>query len=185
MKQSAKNTPAGPSEFYQERNKAIYDTYLAVSRHHKEPVTLATIVEEVRQSRQPRFWVPSRTVYNIIRRYLRSTSSEPLTSKKHQAQTAQTHAAVATRSGAALSPLSRAVIATYLRIRGRRELSGKSLAFVADFVTAEPSKGFYLSHRRLFDIIRRRRKQNFKQRCAQALSGMQSYERHLAYYSKS
>ncbi len=175
MKQSMEK-----SNFYQERDNAVYDTYLKTMRETKDTFDTDDIIRRVAVSPQPRIWVPARTVYNILRRHIKHhhPSNTPLmgspTSRAIPSGSPEGHPH--------LSPLARDVIAAYYRLKDRREFRGKSLYFIADFVTAEPSHGFYLSHRRLFDIIRTRRKQNFTKRCSLAISSLQSYERHTLLY---
>lgn len=145
------------SEFYKERDDAIYNTYLRVLRRQQPPVDINRVIDEMRHEPQPRFWVPARTIYYIIRRYARY----------HEVSN---------------KPLPRDVISRFNHVRNKRELKGQSLSFIADFVTASATKGFYLSHRRLFDIVRRMRKERFAQRCAAALKGLQGYERQAVLY---
>lgn len=149
--------PKEKSEFYQERDEAVYKTYLNVLRRSKTPVDIHKAIDELRGEPQPRFWVPARTVYYIIRRYARYGE-------------------------APRKALQRDVIAKYNAIKDKRDLKGQSLSFIADFVTAQPTHGFYLSHRRLFDIIRKMRKERFQKRCREALMGLQGHERHTLLY---
>ena len=154
-------SPASPPPdddrtFYHERNDAVYATYLSVQRSTPAPLDIDSAAAIVATSPQPRFWVPSRTIYNILRRH----THHRYTTEDYQRK-----------------PLVRDVVAAYDRLRRHREYQGKSLYFISDFVTAQPTRGFYLSRRRLADIIRRRRKENFDRRRA-ALKGLQAYERH-------
>lgn len=148
------------SNFYKERDNAVYNAYLNIMKQSTSTYDTEEVIKKVAAAPQTRIWVPARTVYNILRRYVKH--------KLHPSEFKK--------------PLIRDVIAAYNRIKNKRDYQGKSLYFIADFVTAEPANGFYLSRRRLFDIIRHRRKENFRLRCESALTGLQSYERQTLLY---
>ena len=148
------------SDFYRERDEAIYQAFLKCSKNHTGPLDIDKVIDDVMREPQKRIWMPARTVYETICRY---ASTPPPRSAK---------------------PVVHYVLSVFRRIRNRRELRGKPLTFISDFVVAEPSVGFYLSHRRIFDIIRKMRKEKFRERCQSALKGMQSFERHALIYGK-
>lgn len=174
------------SDFYKERDNAVYETYLRCIRNTPKTIDIDAVLRDVANSKQPRFWVPARTVYNILRRYIRHRAPLPPPSAPPSSVPPQAVSPLAsTPAQQSVSPLVRDILAAFHRLRNKREYRGKSLYFIADFVTAEPTRGFYLSKRRLFDIIRHIRKEKFQQRCRQALTGLQGFERHTLLYGQS
>ena len=181
------------SDFYKERDNAVYETYRRCIRNAPKPIDIDAVLRDVANSKQPRFWVPARTVYNILRRYIRHRAPLPPPSAPVQGASAPPSPVspqavsplASTPAQQSVSPLVHDILAAFHRLRNKREYRGKSLYFIADFVTAEPTRGFYLSKRRLFDIIRHIRKEKFQQRCRQALTGLQGFERHTLLYGQS
>lgn len=124
-----KGTKSEQTELRDEALYAAYKEALASSKavDHNEAVRIAL------QSPQPRMWVSFYGVYRALLRIVRNSREAPKgESRKH---------------------LLAEVERKYNELIKRRAFKDASLFFIASFIIAEPSTGFYLSEARAKRII--------------------------------
>lgn len=119
------------------RDEQLYETFKKIWKE-KPHLSFDEVIEEVLCSAQPRLWVGFSGVYRILRRILYGKEHDP----NHKA-----------RGG-----LKGHIERQYFKLRKQVIFRKASPYFIASFIQAEPSRGFYISHSRAKIIIYKQRK---------------------------
>lgn len=128
------------SEHKKERNEALYMAYKRI-RSERLDLPEEEVVRLAIHAPQPRMWVPFNSVYRILRRIIYKREGE----ERRDA-----------RKG-----LRDDIERCYENLRRLRMFSGKGRPayFIASFIIAEPSHGFYISIASAVRIISEMRKE--------------------------
>ena len=112
------------NEYTRLRNEALYAAYKEALRSGKD-VSNTEAIQMALRSPQPRMWVPFYGVYRALLAVVTGSRMPP----KNMAR----------------KNLLREVEYKYNELVKRRAFKGASLFFLASFIAAEPSTGFYIS----------------------------------------
>lgn len=137
----ADNRKQSFSAMTRQRDEALYAQFKKTWGEHPE-LSSKEVIRLVLRSPQPRMWVSFNGVYRILRKILYNSWSEP---KRHA------------RTG-----LVAEVERKYMRLKQQPIFREASAYFLAAFIIAEPSRGFYVSPGSAYNIIRRTRKAHLK-----------------------
>lgn len=128
------------SEIREARDEALYATFKTVLRENPE-LSYDEAVRKTMETRQPHMWVSFYGVYRTLLRIKKGMNGR----KKPNAHLAKAH-------------LEEEVERKYRKLSSSGFMKDASAFFLASFIIAEPSKGFYLSYIYAKKIISQRRK---------------------------
>lgn len=124
-----------------QRDKALYETFKQVWKTHPE-LSYDEVIEQVLVSPQPRLWISFYGVYRMLLKILYGSRKGP--------------------KGKSRNCLEAEVRRKYATLIKHRVFSKASAYFIAAFIIAEPSRGFYISPAYAKRIIWRVRKDRRK-----------------------
>ena len=119
-----------------QRDEALYAQFKKTWGEHPE-LSSDEVIKLVLKSPQPRLWVSFNGVYRILRKILYNSWTEPKRIARYG--------------------LVAEVERKYRRLKQQPVFRDASAYFLAAFIIAEPSRGFYLSQGSAYNIIRRTR----------------------------